>query len=175
MDKQLRRILNLVRKTGDRMVVTDPEGDDVYVVMGLDQYEALIEAPRASVAAPKENWDEGWWNAPAGGLPSIGVDFEEGIDENTLRSEHDAAPVPVPVPPDSIWDAMKPANQAGETWDMTRMSDVEKADLQAQFEEYQRTKLAERQETKEIAEKVEASDKNDDEFGEEQFYLEPVE
>ena len=42
MKDQLKRILNLVRKTGDTMIVTDPNGDDVYVVMGLDQYENIL-------------------------------------------------------------------------------------------------------------------------------------
>ncbi len=44
MDNQFKRILDLVRRTGDRMVVTDPEGQDPVVVMDLDEYEAMLEA-----------------------------------------------------------------------------------------------------------------------------------
>lgn len=36
------RILDLVRRTGDKMVVTDSNGDDAYVVMDLDEYELIL-------------------------------------------------------------------------------------------------------------------------------------
>ena len=36
------RILDLVRRTGDKMVVTDPNGDDAYVIMDLDEYELML-------------------------------------------------------------------------------------------------------------------------------------
>ncbi|MFA5127747.1 MAG: hypothetical protein WC457_01955 [Patescibacteria group bacterium] len=39
--KQLNRLLNLVRETGDRLVVADNESDDVFVLMNLDEYENL--------------------------------------------------------------------------------------------------------------------------------------
>lgn len=43
----LQRLLDLIGKTGDRVVVTDPAGDKPYVLMSLDQYEKLMgsEAP----------------------------------------------------------------------------------------------------------------------------------
>ena len=44
MKDQLKRILGLVRRTGDTMIVTDPNGEDVFVVMDLDQYEMLLDA-----------------------------------------------------------------------------------------------------------------------------------
>lgn len=44
MNDQFKRILELIRRTGDRMVVTDPNGKDTYVVMDLDDYETLLEA-----------------------------------------------------------------------------------------------------------------------------------
>ena len=43
MDYQFKRLLNLVRRTGDRLVVTDPNGEDAYVLMGLDAYEKLAD------------------------------------------------------------------------------------------------------------------------------------
>jgi hypothetical protein len=43
MKDQFKRVLELVRKTGDTMVVTDTNGKDVYVVMDLDHYESMIE------------------------------------------------------------------------------------------------------------------------------------
>lgn len=39
--RQLKRILDLIRKTGDRMVVADSETDKVFVIMDLDEYENL--------------------------------------------------------------------------------------------------------------------------------------
>ncbi len=44
MNNQFKRILDLVRRTGDRMVVTDPEGEQAVVIMDFDEYEAIIEA-----------------------------------------------------------------------------------------------------------------------------------
>ena len=45
MEKQFKRILNLVKRTGDRLVVTDTEGASAFVVMDLDDYEAMLHAP----------------------------------------------------------------------------------------------------------------------------------
>jgi hypothetical protein len=39
--KQLNRLLNLIRETGDRLVVADNESNDVFVLMNLDEYENL--------------------------------------------------------------------------------------------------------------------------------------
>jgi hypothetical protein len=46
MSKQLQRVLGLARRTGDRVVVFDPESDNSYVVIGLDEYEALVASKR---------------------------------------------------------------------------------------------------------------------------------
>ena len=43
MNDQFKRILEIIRRTGDRMVVTDTNGKDVFVVMDIDDYEALLE------------------------------------------------------------------------------------------------------------------------------------
>lgn len=56
MDHQLKRLLNLVRRTGDRLVVTDPNGEDTYVLMGLEAYEKLSD----HVSPP----DEEPWEPP---------------------------------------------------------------------------------------------------------------
>jgi hypothetical protein len=36
------RLLGLVEKTGDKVIVTDPAGEHPYVLMSLDQYERLV-------------------------------------------------------------------------------------------------------------------------------------
>ncbi len=44
MSKQLKQVINLSKKTGDRIVVFDNDNsEDSFVVMPLDQYEDLID------------------------------------------------------------------------------------------------------------------------------------
>lgn len=38
----MKRLLSLIEKTGDRLVITDPAGEHPYVLMGLDHYEKLV-------------------------------------------------------------------------------------------------------------------------------------
>ena len=187
MDKQLRRILNLVRKTGDRMVVTDANGDDVYVVMGLEQYENLV-IPKESVgnsyglpsdlssvalAKAEAPQSEGWWN-------DCELEEEEGRVGPPSVSVAVAPSIVTPPPPSDIWEAMTPAGSETETWDISKMSDVEKTDLERQFENYQQGKVvgtAEREKPASPFAKA-SEDKpegKDEDFGEEQFYLEPIE
>lgn len=164
MDKQLRRILNLVRKTGDRMVVTDANGEDVYVVMSLDQYEGLVlPADAQSESEPGESWGEGWWESgPEGAIPPTDV----GV-------------VPPSEAPSDIWEAMKPAGKPGETWDLDKLTESEKVDLEAQYRAYQKSKGQDAgsrpAEVVPVVEPPKESQKEDEDFGEEQFYLEPVE
>lgn len=122
MTDQFRHILNLVRKTGDTMIVTDPEGDDVFVVMDLDKYEALLSAE---------------------------------------TKEKD------------LWDVMKPANSDSKTWDMEEMNEQELAELEKQYHEFANKNVEKAIE--ENLPKIEEKPKEDDNFGEEEFYLEPVE
>jgi PHD/YefM family antitoxin component YafN of YafNO toxin-antitoxin module len=45
MSKQLKQVINLSKKTGDRIIVFDnSEPEDSFVLMSLNQYEKLIEA-----------------------------------------------------------------------------------------------------------------------------------
>lgn len=41
-EETLQRLLSLIEKTGDRLVITDPAGAHPYVLMGLDHYEKLV-------------------------------------------------------------------------------------------------------------------------------------
>lgn len=38
----MKRLLSLVERTGDRLVITDPAGEHPYVLMGLEHYEKLV-------------------------------------------------------------------------------------------------------------------------------------
>jgi PHD/YefM family antitoxin component YafN of YafNO toxin-antitoxin module len=43
--EQFKKILNLIKKTGDRVIIFDPnEPDNSYVVMDLDKYASLVNA-----------------------------------------------------------------------------------------------------------------------------------
>jgi hypothetical protein len=51
---QMFRLINLIAKTGDRVIVTDPSGENPYVMMSLDQYEKLVgTAEPATGSDPK--------------------------------------------------------------------------------------------------------------------------
>ena len=43
MSNQLQKVISLAKKTGDRLIVFDPQNNsDTYVVMPLDEYEKLV-------------------------------------------------------------------------------------------------------------------------------------
>ena len=41
-EETLKRLLSLIEKTGDRLVITDPAGEQPFVLMGLEHYEKLV-------------------------------------------------------------------------------------------------------------------------------------
>ena len=98
----LQRLLNLIGKTGDRVVVTDPAGEKPYVLMSLDQYEKLIDAEATPEAKPA--------SAPAPApaparRPTLQVaeDLDPPIELGTTRKKREiplwkpsAAPQPAP-------------------------------------------------------------------------------
>ena len=133
------------------MVVVDKEGDDAFVVMDLDQYEALLDTQ-----------------------PEFDEDFNKFIEEDTI-STHE------PVPESDIWDVMQKADGEGETWDLNQLSEEELADLEKQYKEFAdkhvQEAIVETQAMEQIPEEVSKKEKesDDDEYGEEQFYLEPIE
>ena len=46
MDSQFKRIIKLIRRTGDKLVVFDSnEPDNAYAIMNLDEYEKISENP----------------------------------------------------------------------------------------------------------------------------------
>lgn len=54
---QFERLLRFARRTGDRLIVTDPAGEEPIVVMSLEQYENLLTSaygPSKSFSMPME-------------------------------------------------------------------------------------------------------------------------
>ena len=110
-NKQLIRLMGLARKTGSPLIITDPEGDEPVVIMGIDQYEVLMGV---------DGYDAEELNAEFGG----GIAMEQFDDLPTVKEDD-------------------------------RMPGI--ADID------------------EILREENAENDDDDDLGEERFYLEPVE
>jgi hypothetical protein len=50
-NSQLDRLLRFAQRTGDRLIITDSEGQQPVVILSLDEYEALLDG--RSQAAPE--------------------------------------------------------------------------------------------------------------------------
>lgn len=152
------------------MVVTDPNGDDAYVIMGLDQYERLVltktsqEQPILADTSKKNKVEP----EPVEEEGRVGPVQLGGARERSFVSE---------ASPADIWEAMPLAGTDAETWDISTMSDQEKVDLEKQFENYQQEKERNAIVPVSSSQQVDApiKDQKEEEFGEEQFYLEPIE
>lgn len=58
---QFERLLRFAQRTGDRLIVTDPQGREPIVIMSLDEYEALLHGafgPSKAFAVPDVEEDE---------------------------------------------------------------------------------------------------------------------
>lgn len=145
------------------MIVTDPDGENVYVVMDIDAYESLIDMEDQVFDSMMDtDVDEGDLEAPDL------ADLEEP---------------PFPAEPSRVWDHMAPAGEERETWDIAKLNPEELEDLEKKFAEFsEKMKSAAKETEGKIAAgavedqgtKEEVSE-GEDEYGEEQFYLEPIE
>jgi len=163
---QLNRILNLVRRTGDKFVILDQESDEAFTLMPLSDYEHLLDgASSVSDLSEEEIWEK--------------VDR----DLNEWRSNH---------PVDNDWESEKENNleQNLETDEVSSEDDLSTSkDFEIEPEEIEEeikdipTILSEPEiiplQTPEaptsdnLAKEEDLSDVPEDE--EEKFYLEPVE
>lgn len=151
MKDQFHRILDLVRKTGDTMVVTDSNGEHVFVVMDLDQYEAMLDVNQ----------------------------FQEDELGDLMEEDEDLeAKEPVSDDETDIWGTMQAAGEDSETWDVSKMNEQELEELEDQYRQFAQRNVKDVLKSSERA-TVEANltkkSANTEDFGEEQFYLEPIE
>jgi hypothetical protein len=155
MKDQFQRLLRLAKTTGDRLIVTDKNGENAFVVMDIDQYEALIYGQEPEVF---DDWD-----------------FEEHPE---TQSEEQVEELEEGIGP-TIWDTMQPAGKEQETWDLDGLSEEEMSDLERQFKEFVVENGSKFDEKAEDTEEVELKDEtlvvSEEEPDEEQFYLEPIE
>lgn len=92
---QLNQILRVVRHTGDRVVVVDPETDDVVVLMPFSEYEAMLHEPFDSVHDFFETGDD----SAAGFSDEVGsLVFEEKHKEKPINSRYNAVKKHASVP-----------------------------------------------------------------------------
>jgi hypothetical protein len=167
MDNQLKRIMNLVRKTGDRFIVSEPDGSNAYVVMDLNQYEAMVDLEAGVFDQADEPLD----------LPDefFVPDSGQPMPPPAPLASH-APPAPQDHP--EIWDVMPPAGQPAETWDLEKMDTQEKQVLKQQYDALQNTPVPASENksiSAETSQNIPAVKPDKDDFGEEQFYLEPIE
>lgn len=176
MDYQFKRLLDLVRRTGDRLVVTDPNGEDTYVLMGLEAYEGL--ADRLPSIEP-EPWDkprhfnddflDDYYDEDEDDdFDAEKFDVKDDWDlpnemfaDSTKNPSTPSAPSSPSTPSKAIWDVMPPAGDKSETWNPEKFDEVDKKVVEEKFE------------NPEFPPKTDKKDEEDP--GEEQFYLEPVE
>lgn len=96
MNTQLHKILAFAQKTGDKVIVTDPEGKEPLVVMPFNMYEHLIEIGKKSSglgAFPVVAEDE--IDALAGAPDELFAPTAPDVDDLALEVPK-TAPKPVP-------------------------------------------------------------------------------
>ncbi|HBK34839.1 MAG: hypothetical protein UU08_C0015G0004 [Candidatus Uhrbacteria bacterium GW2011_GWE2_40_58] len=162
MTNQFQRIFDLIRRTGDRMVVMDPKGDQTFVIMDIDQYEMLLDLTSHT---EEENFD------------SNSNDFFLNEDEIEMEDNHCQEC-------QNIWEAMPSAEEKeAETWDLSKTGEEEMREFEIAYQQFLReksekiSKKIDKEEVISVDRKNtwETTEKSDRDFGEEQFYLEPIE
>ena len=162
MTNQFQRIFDLIRRTGDRMVVMDPKGDQTFVIMDIDQYEMLLDLTSHT---EEENFDSNF------------NDFFLNEDEIEMEDNHCQEC-------QNIWEAMPSAEEKeAETWDLSKTGEEEMREFEIAYQQFLReksekiSKKIDKEEVISVDRKNtwETTEKSDRDFGEEQFYLEPIE
>ncbi len=95
-NNQINRVINLVRKTGDRVVVMDQETEEVLVMMRLDEYENLMDfALPGGESGPMPDFES--WDHEAEGMVAGDESDEQSFDladhAAELKSREAVAPV----------------------------------------------------------------------------------
>jgi hypothetical protein len=184
MKNQFERVLNLVRRTGDTMIVVDKEGDDAYVVMDLDQYEAMLgeSAQKPSEQAPaqvsqQEVWDLMQQAGDSGETWDMGqMSAEELADLEQQYREFAARHVQQAI--EETQEIVEKVEEIEENTPEFAPEPEPEPEPKAEPEPVEEPEVIEVEpESVQNLEKTEDFETidADDEFGEEQFYLEPIE
>lgn len=163
LDRNLKRLMDLAKRTGDRLIVTDPEGQEPFVLMDLTAYEVLLDlqtlqAHEHADEEDLEDEDDDWFTGFDPDEPPIPPAPQEASD----------APAATPASastPESIWDAMKAADEPGETYE--NPAQASRTEQEQMRDLYEKTVQPEPVQTPEAPAPQSP--------GDEQFYLEPIE
>ena len=172
MDQTWQRLLKLVRRTGDRLVVTDPSGREPVVLMGLEQYEMLV-TPGANDSLEDFEADRTPFAEQ-----SIDFDFPDALASEDIWTTPNETEVIANSPkPTDIWEAMPEAKDTAETWNISGLSAAESEQLKNEYEQFKKDKPDNSENGKIPPMRADrpATTPPADDFGEEQFYLEPIE
>ncbi len=159
MNNNFERILNLVRRTGDKIVVFEKETDSGYVVMDIEEYELMVDV--------QDDLCEIVGHDPYEADDDLDRSADDLLDDDDLETSGKV----------NVWDVMQSAGNEGETWDPADLTDGELAELEEQYQAFANRHVEEaiiETQPKKSESKSETKDSEDD-FGEESFYLEPVE
>jgi hypothetical protein len=86
---QINRVIGLVRKTGDRVVVMDQETEEVLVMMRLDEYENLMDFALPGGGDGPEPEYEAWDDVE---LPDDTMDETEPVVASQQKTPEPDAP-----------------------------------------------------------------------------------
>ncbi len=107
------------------------------------------------------------------GFVVMDLNHYEMLMEPHIQDSHEKKEDPL-----DIWDVMPEAKTQSETWDPDNLSEDEMVELEKQYEEFAKRNIKEaiaETQVKQPEEPKSQDAKKDEDFGEEQFYLEPVE
>lgn len=91
MQNQLKKAINLAKKTGDRLILVDTNTDESFVVINLDQYEELLDNKKAKSdiygltegeLIDKINRDIAVWKNEQELSKMADFDFDDDLDED---------------------------------------------------------------------------------------------
>lgn len=146
------------------MVVTDPNGTDAYVIMGLDQYEDLVDSScHGHFADGEDDWE-----------PPFGDEEEDVKPEWNPEMDGDLISVDQEPAPhgDELGKTPAPAEQIQQDDLPKDLREAVEHDL-AILESWRKEKESEPKTNTHEQKVSEKEQKNDDE--EDRFYLEPIE
>ena len=107
-EKQLNRIMRLVRNTGDRLVILDRESDETMVMMNLDEYENLIQGGCDCDCEDDPDGEE--W--PAGDDDDEEDELDEFVDAWERKSKDVRPDEPIHLEtPETVEEAFEPLEE----------------------------------------------------------------
>ncbi|HLD60820.1 MAG TPA: hypothetical protein VJA27_01670 [Patescibacteria group bacterium] len=148
---QLNQVLRLIRRTGDRAIIMDPAGEEVVVLMNLNDYEALLDQTDDSLAYAEPDHDlladepSPWgtmeaeirpdWHEDEGSNWRAPSDFSTFSELATKRAAPRFQPAYPPQPDDSQLDFSAGWNEQAQNIPSSMEEEVSLEDVPSEEEE----------------------------------------